>query len=665
MLIQRFGSREQIDENYVQEFINIKEKFPKALEGVWLSTLYGFPQLEVHKQYAEKLKAITKKLRDKGIKVSMQLANSIGHGSYMADYYDCSGIVEGDKKAQPLIGDDGTEGIATFCWNNNIFRSYLRQEVKAYCSTIKPDILWIDDDFRANNHFPVNYGCFCPDCIAKFNAIYGSSFDRESLVETILYKDVEWRKKWINFIKDGLSSLMKEVCEEVHACSPETEFGLQNFCNGAYTGYGHSYLFEQMKAVNGKIPHYRAGGGTYKDHNPNDILVKNVYITYQHSFIEKGGLMYPEIENSPYVAFGKTPAGTAFETSYYLANGANGMTYAMMMHLTEPVSWHYKEYELFNKMRPYWDKLMEVSNRTNATGMVYFMSKHACEKTLKQGDGIAQLAEENVLECLPLYRDGFPIVFDDCDNGVYLLRPEVAEYISFEEFNELKSKNVITCGETIAILAKRGFKLPISATAVCDSDNNLKEVYTDDVLNGNLIKVYGDSSFEQGRFCPHVLDAGNTNARVLGHFKFIFDRPNGVDGKVCTLITELEEGGKWGIFGHTIWRGVKNFTERERILNVADYISGGLSARILSCEQAVISIRQNKHNQVEAVSITNCTIGYEESIKVLVRKPCGKKATLQGQYVDLQELPCEPCEEGVIVTIPVISPWSVATVFFE
>lgn len=665
MLVQRFGSKEQIEDSYIDSFIELKKKYPLGFDGVWLTTSYGFPSLEVHKNYAQKLKAVAEKLRSAGIKVSMQLANSIGHGSYMADYHDCSGLTECEYKTQLLIGESGQEGVATFCWNSEVFRSYLRQEINAYCTAVKPDILWIDDDFRANNHYPVNYGCFCPDCINKFNQLYGSSFDRESLVKTILYEDLEWRKKWIEFIKNGLSSLMREICEEVHNCSPNTEFGLQNFCNGAYTGFGLTFLFDQMKAVNGKNPHYRAGGGTYKDHNPNDILLKNIYITFQHSFIEKGGCRYPEIENSPYYAYGKSPAGTAFETTYYLANGANGMTYAMMMHLGEPVEWHEREYSLFNQMRPYWDRLMDLSNRTIGVGMIYFMSENACAKTLLEGQGIDQLAEENVLACLSLYRDGFPVVFDKSDNGVYMLRPEIAEYISKEEFELLKTKPVLTCGESVAILTRRGFELPITATPVCDAErNHLIEVYTSDAINGNMNKFYGEGAFDCEHFYPHILSC-EEDARILGHFKYVFNRPNGVDGKVSTLIIKLKEGGNWGVLGHAIWRGVKNFTERERILNIADELCGGLSARILSPEQAVLNIRQNEIGQVAGISVTNCTIGFEEDVKVLVRKPAGKKAYLQGQYQEFEEIKFKEVEHGVILTIPKITPWSVVTVFFE
>lgn len=665
MFVQRFGSAFQLEKDYIDGFISLKHKYENSFDEVWLSTSYGFPPLEVHKDYAKKLELVAERLRNEGINVSMQLANSIGHGSYVAQSYDCSGLSEGEYKAQPLIGHDGSVGIASYCWHDDKFRDYLFKELELYCSAVKPNILWVDDDFRAFNHFPVNYGCFCPDCIKKFNEKHGYNFQREDLVESILHKNISVRKEWIDFIREGLGQLMLEMCKVVKACSPNTEFGLQNFCNGAYTGFGLDFILDAMRTVSGKEPHYRAGGGTYKDHNPNDIVLKNMYITFQHSMMPKSGYRVPEIENSPDIAFGKTPAGTAFETSYYLANGANGMTYAMMMNLNEPISWHENEFKLFNVMRPYWDKLVDVSNKTDGAGITLFMSKNAYAKKLNDNDGFDELSNEFVLEGLPLFRLGFPLVFDDCNN-VCFLHPEIAKYISEEEFNVLKNKNVITCGESAAILNQRGFKLPIQAIPLNDYDARfVKEGYTEHYLNGNLNKWFNYSSFENGRFKPHYLEFDDSNALTLGKLIYKLNDKNPLNGKVSTAIIPINKNTKWAVFGYSLWGGAKNFTERERVLNIADYISGGLGARILSCEQAILNIRKDSDGKIIAVSVTNCTIGKLEDVKVLIRNPISKNVVFEGQYEKEQKLDYFDREDGIIVNIPEIAPWSVSTIFLK
>jgi hypothetical protein len=63
--------------------------------------------------------------------------------------------------------------------------------------------------------------------------------------------------------------------------------------------------------------------------------------------------------------------------------------------------------------------------------------------------------------------------------------------------------------------------------------------------------------------------------------------------------------------------------------------------------------------------LTNCTVGAEENVRLFVKSPLGKKAIFMGQYAEMRKLEIELADQGFIVTLPRIEPWSVATVFFE
>lgn len=69
-----------------------------------------------------------------------------------------------------MVGPNGTVADYCFCWNDKHFREYVLEEIREY-ARLKPYCVWMDDDLRANNHAPVNFGCFCDDCIARFNRI--------------------------------------------------------------------------------------------------------------------------------------------------------------------------------------------------------------------------------------------------------------------------------------------------------------------------------------------------------------------------------------------------------------------------------------------------------------------------------------------------------------
>ena len=665
MLVQRINWLYPGHESGAEFYINMAKKYPKSFDEIWVTTLTGFPSLSKHEECAKWFQKLAEEMQKRGKKVSLQLANSIGHGDFIGLEYDCSALAN-NPDVQRLVGDDGTTAKYSWCWNGKAFREYTYQEVATYAKIVQPDKFWIDDDFRAANHHPISFGCFCPDCIKCFNEKYGTDFDREALLEQILGEDVTWRERWISFIQDGLKSFMRGLCEAVHSVSPNTEFGFQNGANGSYTGYGHKYLFDEIMAVSGKAPHFRAGGGFYNDHNPNLVLEKGAQIAYQHSFLPYFSVLSPEIECTPNTAYGKTVAGILLETSHYLAVGGHDMTYNAMDDIWDPFEWHEKKFESFEKMRPYWEKLGQISQCTKGYGLRYVVSKKAYNKPLKKGDGIKKLAEENYLCAYELQRDGIPIVYDEMEDNVCLLHPMIAAIISKDEVEDLKLKNVITCGESIRILNERGFNIGFNSIALPEADGEaVFEVYEEDELNGSLKETYLENHYTAGRFNPHELVNLPKDTRVLGRYKHNISSENAINGKVATAIVPMCEGNKWAVFGYSLWKVVKTISERERILNVYDALVNKAFARILSTEQAAINIRMDENGLVRAISLTNCSIGVEENVKVFVKKPFGKKAVFWGQYHTRQEITMESVEGGFVATFPQIAPWSVATVFFE
>ena len=233
-LMHRFGSK--LTENYVDTYIELISANPDACDNVWLASKYGFPKFEVHREYADKLKTIADRLRKNGVSVSLQLSNSLGHGAYMASH-DCSGLVYEGSPVTKMVGHDGTVADYCFCWRDPYLKEYLIEQMKCY-SEIEPDCIWIDDDYRAAGHAPVEYGCFCDNCMREFNELHGSSFSREELVEEVLYGNVEWRRKYVAFLRQGLYDLMHSMCKAVHEVSDKIAMGLQHGFNGAYVGNG-------------------------------------------------------------------------------------------------------------------------------------------------------------------------------------------------------------------------------------------------------------------------------------------------------------------------------------------------------------------------------------------------------------------------------------------
>ena len=100
-IIQRLNA--PVKGKAMDELLAARRRNPGCFNEVWLCTLYGYPTLEKHAEEATLLAEEAKKLRREGIRVSMQLSNSIGHGQYSAAR-DCSGMVYEGSPAEKLVG---------------------------------------------------------------------------------------------------------------------------------------------------------------------------------------------------------------------------------------------------------------------------------------------------------------------------------------------------------------------------------------------------------------------------------------------------------------------------------------------------------------------------------------------------------------------------------
>jgi len=668
-LMQRLGT--VLTDEYIDGYIEQIVKHPGSCDNVWIPTMYGFPSLENHRKYADFWKKAAEKFRQNGISVSLQLSNSIGHGQYMSTR-DCSGLVYENSPVEKMVGHDGAVADYCFCWRGENFKKYLLEEL-SYYSEIRPDCIWVDDDFRASNHDPVSFGCFCDDCIDKFNKKYGSSFDRETLVEEILHGDIKWRENYVEFLREGMSSLMFEMGEVIHKVSPETSLGFQYCAHGAYTGYGYDFIFDAMKNSTGKTPLSRPGGGSYNDHNPNDFLFKAVLINWQNAMLpDYVECKCPEIENLPFSVFGKTPAGTAFETSYYFANGNTDMSYSMIMGLNEPFEWHSKEFELFSNHRKYWDKLSEFNKESYQSGIQYFMSTEIWKKKLEKDEGMSQLNREHYSELMNFIRDAVPVAYDKKDTSLIFLHPETAKVLSKKEIEFLMTKNVITDGESINILLEKGYDFGIRGKELVTNDIlRIHEEFTSHQVNPKNRKDYAASNFVSGRRTVSAMECTNPTAEILGVFKnnvslkpFFEDEENPYG--IAELIFTTPKGAKWAVLCYRPWIGIVPMYKREHLLDIADYISGNkLCARLLSPVQAVLLLRKNKDGKTVSVSVTNCTIGRSGELELLVRNPAGEKFTFMSQYNGEKKLTFQKDKEDYIVTLPSLDAWSVGTLFID
>ncbi len=640
-----------------------------AFTEVWLNMPYGYPTMEENRKLAKQYAEAAKKLRDAGIHVSLQISNTIGHGLFVAKR-DCSGLLFEGSPVQYLVGHDGTFSKYSYCWNGKFFRDYICESTRIFAEAVQPEEIWIDDDLRVHNHAPVQFGCFCEDCIARFNARHGYSFTREKLAEEYLHGEVTVRENWIGFLREGIGSFTEEICKAAVEVCPDVTVGLQNSIPRPYIGLTHDHLFDAIRKATGKAPLYRPGGGAYTDHIPSKMVDKMLEISAQVSmcpdYVKE---ICPEIESTPDTAMGKTMYGTAMETTLYFAAGATDISYANLGMLPETIGFYEEGFALNVAQRPYWEKLAAVSAKTREEGICYVMPKFP-QLRFKPDVKFEELASAKHTDGWLLPRSGIPLTYTKACKA-QLLHRTVAEQLTDEEITALLKKNVITDGITVAHLQERGFDLgfevdePGTLTKLLMVEN-----FTDHPVNNVGVDYFRTSTFVQGGGRPTVLKKVPEGAEVLGTFEEITDRPDlgeaaDVLKGAATVVFDTKEGGKWAVCAYTLWVGVIPTFQRNRLLNLIDYVSGGIGARLLSRYQAVILPRVDAEDKTLAVSVLNCTIEPQKDIRLLIRNPKAEKFTFDSQYDGTFDLPYEKTEDGYIVTIPKLFPWSVGTVFAE
>ncbi|MBQ3637314.1 MAG: hypothetical protein II953_03040 [Clostridia bacterium] len=684
MLTQRLGSTTQLDPRFMEEFIRIVREHPGSCDEVWLATKYGFPPLSVHRKTAETLAETAKRLREAGLRVSLQISNTVGHGEYMSSQ-DCSGLVYDGSPVRNMVGPDGTVARYCFCWNDPVMRKYVAEEVRAYAEAIRPHTVWVDDDLRAVNHAPVHFGCFCPSCVAAFNRKNGTAFSREDLAEEVGSGESGIREAWVKFVRDGLYSFTSDLCRAVAEVSPETFMGLQNGSNGGYTGGDLGFIFDAMRDASGKPPKYRPGGGAYNDHDPNSMLWKMDTISWQNARLPKYVTeIRPEIENLPDVRYGKTIPGTCYETTLYLAAGATAMSYAMLMNANEGMDWHGDMLAVFAAHRPYWELLARASEGTCQGGLKRALGAEMWKRKLESWEEpFAWCGEPAEIPGEELRGTGIPLSFDCAYKPVYILNPDAIRCMTDGEIETLLGEPVVTSGESLIRLAERGFGSMLGAEAHRISTLRLYERYSGHPVNGQTKGKTWDQSFHVSS--GHALCDLDGTTEILGTFETAnsLTPPLFPDGPhpfgIASAVVHTAKGARWAVFGDSPWNSVISLDRRNQILRAADMISGNRLPAILETGvRAVLLPREDPEGRLTSVSVLNCTVGESGPLVLRLRRPAlepGQKTAVFGaQYQPiLRDLPItrditlDVTRDGedYIAVMPSLRPWSIGTIFLR
>lgn len=627
------------------DFVDAILRHPKSCDTVWFTTEYGFPLLKTHAEKARAAGRAAQIFRENGIGVSLQIANTIGHGEYMKAEDNAAIQEMGLKK---LIGGDGIQADYAFCWNGEKLRRYTAETVKLYAAAIRPDVVWIDDDLRPTNHFPVSVGCFCPDCMRAFNRQYNTAFTREELVQAVNMGDVEWRERWISFIRKGIADFAALIVEAVHSVSPSTQMALQFGLADNIAGGDERHIFDVLRSGS-HFPASRAGEGTYHDKNPLDLLGKQIFLSYGNARLPQYvRYRVPEIENLPDVVYGKSNYGTVLEGTLGLAYGHTGLSFATVMTPYEDFSFHEELLSQFSRIRKYWEHLIKVNLITfsGCAGIISGGYRRIKDKTCRFGYG-----KIYGMHGTSLTRLGIAESFETQHAPFLVLLHDVIDTLTDEEIRPLFSQPVLTDAIAIEKLIDRGFKnlLPVTVRPVSSLSYREK-------LSGG--RSWTESFFSCENEQPYVIEG---NCVPFGE---LYDGKCSVSFGISAAQISVGKA-RWGVLGYSLWDDIVSGAKRDQIIAVADSVCNGLYAYIATHAQVTCVPRVSAEGKVVSVTVINISISPTGNLELIIKNPAGNRAVFENAE-EIKELTPRIHGERMIVTLPpFIRGWDAGTVFLS
>ena len=224
-----------------------------------------------------------------------------------------------------MVDPNGKQSDATVCPMCENWRGYIREVWKKYAS-LKPAYIWIEDDFRFHNHFPLEWGgCFCDEHMRLFSEKAGKKLTREAFVKGLLQPGEvhPYRKIWLDSCRATALENAKLLADAVHSVSPETKVSLMSSAPDSHCAEGRDWhkLFEIIGGA------HRIHLPAYEEGRPASYLNRfNSVSMLIRAMTPKDTDILPELENAPWSVYSCSKAFTRFQMISSLPLNVKGIT---------------------------------------------------------------------------------------------------------------------------------------------------------------------------------------------------------------------------------------------------------------------------------------------------------------------------------------------------
>ncbi|MBR6726073.1 MAG: hypothetical protein IKL81_03705 [Clostridia bacterium] len=560
----RVAPENWLDEKRFDTLLSLLKKYDCAIGQIALfssssHTPLTFDQMEYRVSVMEKRMEAVRKA---GFSAGINLLGTLGH--HDENLENCY-----KSEANRLTNIHGDVAMGVFCPRDQRYIDGYLKPVYTMLAKSGAEFIWIDDDVRYY-HMPVGIGCFCDDCVAKFNKKFGHSFTRESLRAAFNKPDMTVRREWLKFNGDAICHLFEEIAKTVRAVSDKIILG---FMTGER--YFESYdfrAFAEALSEKGKYEiMWRPGGLAYTDESVYEFLFKAREIGRQiHDLPDYVTVIQSEIENHPYQLIKKTPFSTAMESLFYMTFGCTGAAFNILPSYTgEPIENCERHLIAISKAVDQYRKLHDQLYGMKPVGIGSgwrrdcFIYNRGHEWTESSLVDCANYAQE-------LYTFGLPECCGDTNIVAQTMNKATASMMTDEELLKALSGGVYMDAEALDHINSRGFGEYTGFECEKTVPVDALERYLDTPLNG--ICRNGTRNCRQAFHYGLSVAIRPTNEKAVKLSSLVGyeDEPKAD----CSMgIFENSLGGRIAVCGYYPFTWISDYFKAYQLTEVFKYIS--------------------------------------------------------------------------------------------
>lgn len=401
---------------------------------------------------------------------------------------------------QFMVDHKGNTSPGSPCPEDPVYREEMAKMLRGWAA-LKPDIFWIDDDFRLHNHSTSSgMFCYCPLHLGKFASLTGKTYTRETLLAEVLKPGVpsDLRIAWLDFLGNYMTDFAAWVRTTVQSVSPDTRMALMTSGTDIHSLEGRDW----NRLLHGFSPNYKPlirptfGLYTGTGSPPKAAASGLIEILSQIQVVEQAlGVdncdFAPELENTRYTTWAKSVAHSTCSLIMGQLAGLSQITVAVNDLDGSPLSEEPTLVPLFRNTRPRMEAIAALSLKDwPVQGIVALSDKDTAKMThLLPNADYGAMAPGSSFET-PLFHMGIPFSYATAKDAGNSLQPVLLEASSIwkasdDELKAILARGVLMTSGAARLLSGRGFGEYTGVIVKEHHTNGIQsEIYVNNLLPG-------------------------------------------------------------------------------------------------------------------------------------------------------------------------------------